>query len=131
MKMRINNFIIAILCAFVVLTAGCYKTVDGRVKAGVPFKKDRIEGRYERTVPQVFEASKIVLNRFGKIVSEDTISKSLVGKVDTRTVWIRVTEVDPKVSMVTVQVRTKGGDADIDLAAQIEKEIALQLVQIR
>lgn len=114
-----------------VLTSGCYKTVDGRVKAGVPFKKDKIEGRYERTVPQIFEASKIVLNRFGKIVSEDTISKSLVGKVDTRTVWIRVTEVDPKVSMVTVQVRTKGGDADIELAAQIEKEIALQLAQMR
>jgi len=64
-------------------------------------------------------------------VSEDTISKSLVGKVDTRTVWIRVSEVDPKVTMVTVQVRTKGGDSDIDLAAQIEKEIALQLVQMK
>lgn len=129
--MKLNNLIIAFLCVFVILTSGCYKTVDGRVKAGVPFKKDKIEGRYERTVPQVFEASKIVLNRFGKIVSEDTISKSLVGKVDTRTVWIRVSEVDPKVSMVTVQVRTKGGDADIELAAQIEKEIALQLVQMK
>jgi hypothetical protein len=129
--MKLNNLIIAFLCGFVILTSGCYKTVDGHVKAGVPFKKDKIEGRYERTVPQVFEASKIVLNRFGKIVSEDTISKSLVGKVDTRTVWIRVSEVDPKVTMVTVQVRTKGGDSDIDLAAQIEKEIALQLVQMK
>ncbi|MCX7871700.1 MAG: DUF3568 domain-containing protein [Verrucomicrobiae bacterium] len=129
--MKVKNIILAILCVFVFITGGCYKTVDGRVKAGVPFKKDKIEGRYERTVPQVFEASKVVLIRFGKIVSEDTISKSLVGKVDTRTVWIRVTEVDPKVSMVTVQVRTKGGDSDIDLAAQIEKEIALQLVQMR
>ncbi|MGC8744319.1 MAG: hypothetical protein ACP5T0_10620 [Verrucomicrobiia bacterium] len=129
--MKLNIFTISLMCALTILFSGCYKTVDGHVKAGVPFKKDKIEGRYERPVPQVFEASKIVLNRFGKIVSEDTISKTLIGKVDTRTVWVRVEEVDPKVSKITVQVRTKGGSSDIDLAAQIEKEVALQLAQMK
>ncbi|HON07271.1 MAG TPA: hypothetical protein PLW02_04125, partial [Verrucomicrobiota bacterium] len=121
----------ALIGAFAILFTGCYKTVDGRVKAGVPFKKDRIEGRYERPITQIFDASKVVLSRLGKIVSEDTISKTLVGKIDTRTVWIRVEEVDAKVSKITVQVRTKGGGSDIDLAAQVEKEVALQLAQMK
>ncbi len=129
--MKLKIFIIAFVSAFAVLFTGCYKTVDGHVKAGVPFKKDKIEGRYERPTTQIFDASKVVLTRFGKIVSEDTISKTLLGKVDTRTVWIKVEEVDAKVSKITVQVRTKGGASDIDLAAQIEKEVALQLAQTK
>ncbi len=129
--MKLKIFTIALISVFAVLFSGCYKTVDGHVKAGVPFKKDKIEGRYERPVPQIFDASKVVLTRFGKIVAEDTISKTLIGKVDTRTVWIRVEEADAKVSKITVQVRTKGGASDIDLAAQIEKEVALQLAQMK
>lgn len=129
--MKITTLLALVVCALTLTFCGCYKTVDGRVKAGVPFKKDKIEGMYERTVPQIFEASKIVLARFGTIVSEDTINKTIVGKVDTRTVWIKVSEFDQKVSKVTVQVRTKGGTSDIDLAAQIEKEIALQLAQMK
>lgn len=129
--MKLKIFIIALIGAFAILFTGCYKTVDGHVKAGVPFKKDRIEGRYERPTTQIFDASKVVLSRLGKIVSEDTISKTLIGKIDTRTVWIRVEEVDAKVSKITVQVRTKGGSSDIDLAAQVEKEVALQLAQMK
>ncbi len=129
--MKLKIYTIALISVIAVLFSGCYKTVDGHVKAGVPFKKDKIEGRYERPVPQIFDASKVVLTRFGKIVAEDTISKTLIGKVDTRTVWIRVEEADAKVSKITVQVRTKGGASDIDLAAQIEKEVALQLAQMK
>ena len=129
--MKLKIYTIALISVIAVLFSGCYKTVDGHVKAGVPFKKDKIEGRYERPVPQIFDASKVVLSRLGKIVSEDTISKTLVGKIDTRTVWIRVEEVDAKVSKITVQVRTKGGSSDIDLAAQVEKEVALQLAQTK
>jgi hypothetical protein len=129
MKIKLIGF--ALICGLVVLVSGCYTTVDGRSKAGVPFKKDKIEGRYERSVAQVFEASKVVLNRLGKIISADVVSNILAANVDTRNVWVKVTEVDTKVSAVTVQVRTKGGGADLDLAHQIEKEIALHLATLK
>jgi hypothetical protein len=53
--------------------------------------------------------------------------KTVEGKVNQRTVWVRVEAVDPKVTEVTVQTRTPGGLSDIDLAHQLEKEIALKL----
>lgn len=126
--MKTKIWISLLLCGLAVVLGGCVKTVDGRTKVAVPFKKDKIEGRYQRPVAQVFEASKSVLKRLGQVNSEDTINKTLTAKVDTRSVWVKVTEVDPQVTQVTVQVRTRGGGADIDLAAQIEKEIALALV---
>jgi hypothetical protein len=78
-------------------------------------------------VPQIFEAAKQVLKYNGTLTAENTINHSLEGKVDTRTVWIAVDEVEPKVSRVRTQVRTKGGGGDIDLAAEIDKQIALGL----
>jgi hypothetical protein len=40
---------------------------------------------------------------------------------------VKVEEIDPKVTRVIVQVRTKGGGTDIDLASEIDKQIALHL----
>ncbi len=126
MKLNLILSVVLISGASALFT-GCVGTVDGGNKAAVPFRKDRIEGRYERSVSQVFDASKVILNRLGRMNSENTINHSLVAKVDDRNVWVRVEEVDPKVTRVTVQVRTRAGGVDIDLAAQIEKEIALHL----
>ncbi len=126
--MKLKSIILAVLvCSVTAWVTGCVSTVDGRMKAGVPFKKDKIEGRYERSVAQVFDASKVVLNRLGKVVSDDTVNKVVTAKVDTRTVFIKIEEIDPKISRLIVQVRTKAGGADIDMAAQVEKEIALHL----
>jgi hypothetical protein len=126
MKMKIAFF--ALLCGLLAFSAGCVKTVAGGHKAAVPFSgKDKIEGRYERTVVQVFDAAKSVLARLGALNSEDTINRTLTAKVDTRSIWVKVAEVDKNVTSVTVQARTKGGSSDLTLAAQIEKEIALAL----
>jgi hypothetical protein len=113
------------------LVAGCVSTVDGRSQAGVPFIKDKIESRYPRQVPQVFEAAKGVLAHDGVLTSENLINNSLAAKVNEASVIVRVDQVDPvrPISAVTVQVRTKTGASDIELAAQIDKEIALALVQ--
>jgi hypothetical protein len=92
-----------------------------------PLAKDTIEGRYERTVDEVFEASKKVLTFNGTLYGENTISKILEAKIDTRTVWVAVDPAEPKVTRVRVQARRKGGTADIFLASEIEKQIALQL----
>ena len=127
--------IFAILLGAVVVGAGCISTVDQRKTAGVPFIKDRVEGRYERTVDQVTQAAKQVVSSNGVLVNESTLYdqtnavKTVEGKVNQRNVWVRIEAVDPKVTQVTVQTRTPGGGSDIDLAHELEKQIALKLVQ--
>jgi hypothetical protein len=118
---------VALLAVLSVATPGCYKTMDNRSKMGVPFKKDRISGQYERNIDQVQAAARSVIGYNGTAISDDVINRVLVGKIDTRTVYVKLTELEPNLTGVTVQARTKGGGADIDLAAEIEKQIALNL----
>src|SRR5690242_2096352 len=122
-----TKFFAALLGAALV-AAGCVDTVNGRKTAGVPFIKDRMEGRYERPADEVFDAAKQVITANGVLVSESLLHETNIvrvaeGNVNQRKVWVRVEQVDPKVSDVTVQTRTKGGVSDIDLAHEIEKEI--------
>jgi len=99
----------------------------------MPFIKDRVEGRYERSVDQVFQAARDVVKKNGVLVNESTLYgetntvKTVEGKVDQRNVWVRVESVDPKVTSVVVQTRTPAGGSDLDLAHELEKEIALEL----
>jgi len=123
-----KNFLMMLVCgAALVPFTGCVNTVDGRSKAGMPWVKDKIDSRYERTVAQVTAAARATLKQNGTLVSEDVVTNTLTGKVDTRTVFVKVEEIDSKVTRVIVQVRTKGGGADVDLAAEIDKQIALNL----
>jgi hypothetical protein len=87
-------------------------------------------------VDVVFIAAKNVLAEWGSLNNESILHsetnqavKTLTGKVEQRTVYVRVEPVQPTVTSVMVQTRTKGGTSDLDLAHRIEKEIALRLVQ--
>ena len=121
------------------LAVGCVQTVTGEKTAGVPFIKDTMESRYERPADQVFDAAKAVVREDGVLINEGTlygqtnavgnIVKTVQGRVNQRSVWVRVEQVDPRVSDVTVETRTQGGLSDIDLAAQIDKQIALKLAR--
>ncbi len=115
------------LCVFGLVLSGCYTTVDGGKKAGMPWMKDTIEGRYERSVDQLYEASLEVLSFNGTLVSENRINSSIVAKVDTTTVYVQIEAVGPTISRVLVQSRTRFGRPDVDLSSEIEKQIALQL----
>ena len=125
--MKIKFLLSFAVLSFAILLAGCVSTIDGHMKMGVPLVKDKIESRYQRTIPQLIAASKVVLARNGALVADDTINNTVTARVDTRTVWVKVSEVDGNVSQVTVQARTKGGVADVDLASEIDKQIALHL----
>ena len=127
MKKNFLGFALAVCAA--VSICGCYSTADGHMKAGVPFAKDSLESRYERPVPQIFAAAKDVLAFNGTLVGENTINNSLEARVDTRRVWVKVDEVEPKVTRVIVQARRKNGTTDIDLASEIDKQIALRLAK--
>jgi len=117
------------LFLFVLLAAltGCQSTPDGRSRAGVPFVKDTIESRYQRPPVQIFASARQVLELNGTLVGENTINSTLEAKIDNRHVIVKVDEVEPGVSRVQVEARKKGGAADIDLAAEIDKQIALKL----
>jgi hypothetical protein len=121
------------LCGALLLGAGCVETVNDKNVAGVPFVKDRVEGRYDRPMEEVFAAGKKVVANLGMLVNEGTVYtqgnmvKTIEGKVNQRNVWIRMESVDPKMTAVIVQARTRAGGVDVELAHYIDKEIALAL----
>ena len=121
------------LLGALVIASGCVSTVDQRTTAGVPFLKDRIEARYQRTVDQVFQAARDVVKDMGTLVTESTLYnqtntvRTVEGKVNQRNVWVRIESVDPSVTAVIVQARTQAGGTDIVLAAEIDKNVALKL----
>jgi hypothetical protein len=127
-----TQFLVALLGAAVVIT-GCVGSLDGRKHAGNPFVKDTIEGRYERPPDQVYAAARKVVEFNGTLVNESTmhgntnIVRVVEGKVNQRSVWVRVEPVDARITSVMVQVRTPGGGKDVDLTHELEKQIALQL----
>ena len=129
---NLKNFAVLGACvAGIGLAVGCVNTLDGHKKAGNPFVSDTREGRYEFPVDKVFSAAKEVLQHDGALKGENTIAKTLEATVDQRAVWVRVQEVDPKVTRVLVQCRTKGGGADLAMASEIDKRIALRLATTR
>lgn len=126
-----TNFL-AVLAGIAIVAAGCVGTVNGKKTGGVPFVNDRVEGRYERTPAQVYEAAKGVLQFNGTLLSESTLHGTnevlaLEGKVNQRSIWISVEPVDAKVTSVVIQARTSGGGTDRGLCHELDKQIALKL----
>jgi hypothetical protein len=115
------------MCVSAVWLAGCVNTLDGHKKSGNPFVKDTLTGRYERPAPQVFVAAKAVIADMGTLTGDNTVVRSAEGKINDRSVWVRIEEIDPKVTQVLVQCRKKNGGADLETASEIDKRIALWL----
>lgn len=130
-----NTKIFAAFLAATLLVTGCVGTVSGRKTTGVPFVRDTVSGQYERPSDAVFNAAKEVVRFNGALVNEATLHgetnlvRTVEGRINQRSVWVRIEQLDPKVTAVAVQARTKGGGSDIDLAHEIEKQIALKLVR--
>jgi len=125
--------VFAACAGLAIIATGCFSTVTDTKKAGMPMVQDQVPGRYERSLDQVYQAAVQVVQKNGVVLTEfiphDTTNtvRSLQGKVNDCNVWLRVETVDPQITQVTVQARTKWGNSDIDLAHELEKEIALQL----
>jgi hypothetical protein len=113
------------------LLAGCVSTADGHKQAGWPMGKDTIDSTYDRPVNQIVAAAVEVLKYNGTLTSHNIVNNSLVAKVDTRTVYVRVDAIDSNVSRVVTQVRSKSGGSDIVLASEIDKQIGMRLTANR
>ena len=125
--MRKNAFTFLTISALALFATGCVRTVDNRREYGNPMVKDKIVRVYERPVLQAWAAAKDVLAANGTIINEDVMQSALSARVDTRTVRVKTESIDPKMTRVTTQVRTKFGNSDLDLAGEIDKQIALRL----
>ncbi len=125
--MKLNRiFLLATAVATIGLT-GCVETIDGRHRAGNPLGRDRVEGRYDRSPAELWAATKDVLKHQGTLVGEDTLKNVIEANVDQRLVWVKVEEFDTKTTRILVQARRKGGAADMEMAAFIDKQIAVRL----
>lgn len=125
MKMKLLSCLTLSTC--LVFASGCISTEDGHRVAGVPFTKDRFVSRYARPVGQVVSCARTVLNRNGRILLDNSVNNSFEARVNQHRVWVKVSDVDGKVTQVAVQARgALGGDADT--AAEISKQIGMLLV---
>jgi hypothetical protein len=119
------------------LAVGCVQTVSGTKALALSPGQDRFTNRYQRTPDQVYRAAVTVMNNNGVLLTEyiphDTTNsvRALFGKVNQQKVWISVEPVDPNITQVTVEARTRAGLRDLDLAHEIGTEIALQLESMR
>ena len=126
--------IFAVVAGVAVIVTGCVQTVtDTHTFAITPAARDSVAGRYQRDVNTVYRASKTVMERNGVLLTEyiphdyTNAVLSLQGRINDRKVFMRVEQIDPKVSQVDVEARTKFGRVDLDLVHELEKEIALEL----
>lgn len=106
---------------------GCYHTPDGRSRIGMPLVKDSFESRYQRSPEQVMQAARDVLTHNGTLSLDDRVKNTIEAKVDTRTVTVKVDQVEPGISRIITQARTKARQPDLDLASELDKQIALRL----
>jgi hypothetical protein len=130
--MKTKLFAILTVSAALTAVTGCYTDPTQHPHAGMPFIKDSVQAKYsQRSVDEVFDAVKAVLSKDGALVSETTRHPSgarvAQGKVNQRDVWVSVEPVEANVTQVTIQARTPGGGSDINLVAQLNLEIGLQL----
>ena len=77
---------------------------------------------------QVINSAREVLSRTGTITGDDVVNNAVSAKIDNRSVWVTVSEVEPLVTEVKVRVRSSRGTADLVMAAEIDERIALGLV---
>jgi hypothetical protein len=135
--MKTKIFAALATTAVLIANIGCVPTVTDRTTPGLPIVKDSFENRYERTVDQAFEAAKAVITNNGVMNSESILHnqtnmvKTIEGKVNQRSVWVRIEGIDPKVTSVIVQTRTVNGAPDRDLAHQLATEIGIKLATMR
>ena len=108
-------FLLSGMIVVAVAAVSCVDTVSERKTVGIPLVRDSVEGRYERSVDQVFQAALDVVKQAGTLINESTLHnqtntvKTIEAKVNQRNVYIRVESVSPTITGVAVQTRTPGG----------------------
>jgi len=128
--MKMKLLVSLAFAGMMAMLSGCVGTEDGHSHFGAPLTKDTITSRYERPATQLAAATRTVLNRNGKLVLDNSVNNTFGARIDQRDVFVRVTDLDGKVTEVAVQARGRVG-GDVDLAAEISKQIGMELMAQR
>ena len=126
-RMTFRLFLLCVASSLAAISVGCISTPQGK-QFGVPGMRDTVVSRYERPLDQVIISAREVLSRSGSITGDDVVNNAVSAKIDNRSVWVTVSEVEPLVTEVKVRVRSSRGTADLVIAAEIDKQIALGLI---
>ena len=130
LEMPLMTFRLVLLCvasSIAAISVGCISTPQGK-QFGVPGVRDTVVSRYERPLAQVINSAREVLSRTGSITGDDVVNNAVSAKIDNRSVWVTVAEVEPLVTEIKVRVRSSRGTSDLVMAAEIDKQIALGLI---
>ena len=109
------------------VSVGCISTPQGK-QFGVPGIRDTVVSRYERPLDQVLNSAREVLSRTGTLTGDDLVINAVSAKINNRSVWVTVAEVEPLVTEVKGRGRSSRGTGDLALAAEVDKQIAIGLV---
>jgi hypothetical protein len=129
MKEVLKLLLVVLACG----VAGCVNTVTENQPGSGPAYRDRLEARHQKSVDVVFEASKRALLSFGNITAEGKVFattnqvRTLEGLVNNKLVYMRVEALAPQETSVVVQVRTKLGGTDLQIAKDLVQRIAVEL----
>jgi hypothetical protein len=128
-----KKMLFVLLAGAAVIAAGCVQTVSDTSTFAMSPSRDTLANRYNRPCDQAYKAAITVVQRDGVLVREyvpheytNTV-RQLEARVNDRRVFIKVEQIDPKISQVDVEARTKYGGIDIDLVHALGTEIALEL----
>lgn len=128
-----KKMILAVLAGAAVVAAGCVNTVSDTSAFAMSPSRDSLANRYNRPWDQAYKAALTVVQRDGVLVREyvpheytNTV-RQLEARVNDRRVFIKVEQIDPKISQVDVEARTKYGGTDLDLVHTLSTEIAVEL----
>ena len=125
--MTFRLFLLCVASSLAAVSVGCISTPQGK-QFGLPGVRDTVVSRYERPIDQVINSAREVLSRTGTITGDDVVNNAVSAKIDNRSVWVTVSEVEPLVTEVKVRVRSSRGMADQAMAAEIDKQIGIGLV---
>lgn len=124
-----------VLAGVALCVAGCVNTVNDQSTAGLKLSTDKVENRYDRSLPDVYQAAILALKGSGYLRRESTLLgttnqvKTLEGTVSDVPVWVRVEAIEPQITAVTVQARTTWGGSQVAIASQLSTRIALELAK--
>ena len=65
-----KKIIFAAFAGIVIVVTGCVSTVSGTHSPAITWSKDKVEGRYQRSVDQVYAASVAVIQANGVMIQE-------------------------------------------------------------
>ncbi len=128
-----KNLTTLLALTVVVMLVGCVGKVTETTPGTKPAYQDRVTNQYQKSVDQVFEATKQAVTSFGNVTRADTLLaatnqvRTVEGMINGRSIYIRLEEVKPKTTTAVVQVRTKAGGTDLRVAADVVRQIGVYL----